>query len=180
TTSRKITPRSASGSRREPAASPVAPRTECAGIARGESAQTADTTPLQHAQCVQGGRSAGYEPRLLHVEPLACGRRFLGELELEHTLVVAGFALRSVKLGRQGDAAKRVAVKALHAQHALPVLHFLFALDLGARRHLFALDGDLDVVLAYAWNFGVNGVRLVVFGDIYLDGQRGRPALHAN
>src|SRR5437773_1643392 len=106
---------------------------------------------VRDADCaLTNGRGGGDEEALRRQAARSRVRR-------AHALVVAGF----VDLSRQGDATERVAVKALAAQHALPVLRFLFALDLGAQRHLVAFDRDLDIVLAYAWNFGVNGVRLV-------------------
>src|SRR6185503_9068164 len=115
--------------------------------------------------------------RLLNRELAARDRRLLDERECQKAVLVLRLAPAFVELDGQRERTVHVAVVALVAKHAR-VLVDAAALHLGGDRHLVAFDGDVDLVLRDACQFGLDDVAVLGFGDVDRQAAR-RGALRA-
>jgi len=97
----------------------------------------------------------------------AClGRGLLRQYQFEHAVGVFGAYLRFIDFLRQLEAARNLAEIALGTQHAFAFPDILLLAPLGADRDDGAIDGDMDVLLFYARNFGMDQIALFLFLDV--------------
>src|SRR6266849_9657376 len=116
--------------------------------------------------------------RSMHREPFRCRYSFLRQREFQHAVVVLGLGGRFVDLLTERERALDLAVIALGAKHSLAVLDVFFVLHFRGYRNFVAVDGDVDVFLLDAGQFGQHLILLVVLAYVHAElRRRGRARL---
>src|ERR1035438_5937215 len=101
----------------------------------------------------------------VHLDLLWLGFGFLGQLDLQHALVVVSLNLLRINGCRQSEGAGKAAILTLHATI---VLFFLFLLELAltVNGQRVVLDTDVDVLLVDSRYFDLQRDVVLIFVDV--------------
>src|SRR6266581_8287172 len=107
--------------------------------------------------------------RSMHLEPFRCRYGFLRQREFQHAVVVLGLGGRFVDLLTERERALDLAVIALGAKYCLVVLDDFFVLHFRGYRNFVAVNGNADVLLLDAGQFGQHLILLLVLAYVHAE-----------